>query len=154
MDKQQILAAAVRVVTQSFVGLLSTADGDGRPHSRLMGAAPVGAHLGRLYTLTGKTTRKVANIEANPRVCWVFFSPEYADVVTLYGRATVLESPTVTQEVWDHLANAARAYSMNVASDEHNVEFVVIETKVDTIEYLCPGLGMTAPKRIDVSEEE
>lgn len=149
---KQLVTFAMQVVKKQFVGTLTTVDRDGQPHSRWMGASPIAEGLSKLYTLTGKRTRKLKHIERNPRVCWQFTAPNYEEVVKLTGEATVLSAPVVSQQVWDRLAQAARTYVMNVLSNQDNLEFVTIETQIDTVEYLCASKGLVAPHVIRLAD--
>ena len=149
--ESEIIAACSRVVNNAFVGLLTTVDEDGAPHSRYMGAAPVTEGLHKLYTLTGRRTRKLKHIKTHAEVCWVFATAQYGEIATLYGTAQVLSGPVVAQQVWDRLADCARAYAMNVLSDQRNVEFVTIETVIHTVEYLCPAKGIVVPEPVSLN---
>lgn len=152
LNDQQIANRALTVINEAFVGVFSTVDAQGVPHSRVMGAAPMADGLYKLYTLSGKTTRKLQHIQANNRVTWLFHSPHYNDVVTLHGRAEALESPVVAQPVWDRLSECARAYAMNALSNESNLEFVVIETRIELLEFICPRMKIYQPRVVKVVE--
>lgn len=146
----QILDNALKIVTHAFIGALTTVDQDAVPHSRWMGAATGNDGLARLYTLTGRSTRKIDHIENNPHVTWLFSSPHYSEVISLMGTAKLLDSPVVQQSVWDRLAECAQAYGMNALSNTENLEFIVIETTVTSMEYLNPGEGVNHPRTIDL----
>ncbi len=148
LSDQEILALAMQVVADQFVGSMATVDFDGRPHVRYMGGSPVADGLNKLYTLTGRKTRKIKQLERNPAVSWLFSREGYEEIVTLHGKARVLSAPVVSQQVWDRLADSARRYVMNVLSNPENVEFVTIETEVESVEYLCPSRGLVAPRVI------
>ncbi len=146
---KQLLSEAIHVVSLNPLGMFTTIGEDGVPLSRWMSAAAVdGVH--RLYTLTGRDTRKVAQIRLHPEVCWVFSSPLCHDVVTLTGKAQVMDSPVVAQEVWDQLATAARCYSMSSLSDDRNLEFVTLETVVERVELLSPRLRLYVPQSVSL----
>lgn len=154
MTDAQILEHALQVVTQAFVGALTTVDENAVPHTRWMGAATGGDGLALLYTLTGRSTRKIQHIENNPHICWVFSSPHFSEVITLMGTARVLDAPVVQQQVWDRLADCAKAYGMNALSNTENLEFLVIESSVNSLEYLNPGAGITRPRKVDVKRRD
>lgn len=146
----QILENALKIITHAFVGALTTVDADGVPHSRWMGAATGNDGLARLYTLTGRGTRKIEHIQNNPHVTWLFTSPNYNEVITLMGTAKLLDSPVVQQGVWDRLADCARTYGMNALSNTENLEFIVVETTVTTMEYLNPSEGVARPHTLEL----
>ena len=143
---RDVLARAARVVHRAFVGAMPTLDQQGEPITRYMAAAAVGETLHHLYTLTGRATRKLDHLRHHHEVCWLFALPDYEEVVTLRGRAWALDQPVVAQHVWDRLSEAARAYAMNVLSNREQVEFVVIESQIDRVEWLCPGEGVVMPR--------
>lgn len=145
MTEAQILSEAMSVLNRCDVGLMCTVDADGMARARWMTCAFGAGGMARLYTLTGKTTRKVEQIRRNPAVTWVFSTPGYGEVVTLLGAARVLESPLMAQSVWDRLVDAARAYSLNGLADDENLEFVTIETQVQRVELLAPRLKVVSP---------
>lgn len=151
LTDDQVMAECIKVVNSSVVGLLTTVDFDGCPHARWMGSAIAEGGLRRVYTLTGKGSRKCEHLERNPLVSWTFSTPDYSDVVTLEGRAGVLSAPIVSQHVWDRLVACAKAYCMSVLSNDDTVEFVSIETQVERIEYLSPRLKLFKPRVIEMS---
>lgn len=150
MTDSKILENALKIVTHAFVGALTTVDEDAVPYTRWMGAATDTDGLARLYTLTGKNTRKIDHIENNPHVTWLFSTPHYSEVITLMGTARLLDSPVVQQGVWDRLADCAKTYGMNALSNTENLEFTVIETRVKTLEYLNPSEGIAKPHTVEL----
>ena len=154
LTQQEMLAAAVETIRDAFVGVFTTVDINGLPHSRCMGAAAEEHGLQELFTLTGKHTHKLENLRRNPAVSWVFSAGDYERVVTLKGQAEILESPVIAQKAWDRLAEAARAYSMNALSDEANLSFVVIKTRIDYADLLYPKQGLVRPEPIEIAHAE
>ena len=154
MTDAQVLERSLKVVTDAFVGAMTTVDADGVPHTRWMGAAIGTDGIARLYTLTGRGTRKIPHIETNPHVTWLFSSPHYSEVITLMGTAQVLDSPMVQQGVWDRLADCAKAYGMNALSNTETLEFLVVETTITALEYMNPGEGVTHPRKLEVRLRE
>jgi len=153
LSQPEMLQIATRTIREAFVGVMSTVDAQGCPHSRCMGAALEEQGIRRLYTLTGKHTVKLQNLARNPAVAWLFSAEGYERVVTLKGTAEILDAPVVAQKAWDRLAQAARAYSMNALSDEDNLDFVVIETRVTEVDLLYPEKGLVKPEPVDLPAE-
>lgn len=154
LTQQEMLAAAVETIREAFVGVFTTVDLNGVPHSRCMGAAAEEHGLHELFTLTGKHTQKLENLRRNPAVSWVFSTGDYERVVTLKGEAEILESPVIAQKAWDRLAEAARAYSMNALSDEANLSFVVIKTRIHYADLLYPKQEIVRPEPIEIAHAE
>lgn len=149
---RELLADAIGIVNDAFLGMLTTVDEDGVPHARWMGAAAMGGGIHEIHTLCGKGTRKVQQIKANPNVCWVFSTEDYADVVTLHGDAEVLTAPLVRQNVFDRLMDCARKWSMNALSADENLEFVTIKTTVRRVEVLSPRRKIFTPRALRLEE--
>lgn len=145
---RELLAEAVGIVNDAFLGLLTTVDADAAPHARWMGAAAMGGGLREIFTICGRNTRKVAQIEKHPRVCWVFSTDDHAGVVTLHGRAEILSAPMVSQKIWDRLVDHARTWAINALSDDAHLEFVTIRTAVERVEILSPRHRIFAPRCI------
>jgi general stress protein 26 len=144
----ELLAEAVGIVNDAFLGMLTTVDADGAPHARWMGAAAMGGGLREIYTLCGRDTRKVTQITNNPNVCWVFSNDDHTGVVTLHGRAEILSAPMVSQKIWDRLVDCARTWAMNALSDDAHLEFVTVKTVVSRVEILSPRRKIFAPRSI------
>ncbi|MCC5828091.1 MAG: pyridoxamine 5'-phosphate oxidase family protein [Phycisphaeraceae bacterium] len=147
----QVLSESLRIVNRAFVGLLTTVDKDSVPHARWMGTSLAADGLHTIYTLSGKTTRKVQQIRSNPAVCWVYSADDGADVVTLYGHAEVMTSPSVSQAIWDRLVDCAREYVVSALSNDEEAEFVTIETTVSRVEFLSPRQGVLHPRSIELT---
>jgi general stress protein 26 len=152
LGPDQITKEALAVVNEAFLGLLTTVGSDGVPCSRWMGSAVIGNNLSSVYTLTPSGTRKLAHLAHNDNVCWVFSSPEFSDVVTLIGKARVLRSPMVAQQVWDRLMECVRLYCMSALSDDTNLELVTIEVQVRRIELLSPRLHLYQTVTVELAQ--
>ena len=151
LGPDQITKEALQVVNDAFLGLLTTVDSAGVPYSRWMGSAVIGNRLSSVYTLTPSGTRKLEHLAHNDNVCWVFSAPEFSDVVTLMGKARVLSSPMVAQQVWDRLMECVRLYCMSALSDDSNLELVTIEVQVHKIELVSPRLHIYQPVTVDLA---
>ena len=145
MSKDQVLAAARRVIAQQFVGVFTTVDRDGRPHSRWMGGGLDGEGLHKLVAVSARGARKLDQLHDNPNVCWLFSDAHDDEVVTLIGTATILEDQTLVGPAWDAVQEATKKYAMNVLSEPENLWFVGIETKIMQVEYMNPKAGLTHP---------
>lgn len=144
-----MLNRAIHVINEHYVGMLTTVDEHGVPHARWMGCSLADGGLSVLYTLTGRQTRKLSQIRTNPNVCWVFSSPDYREVVTLWGQAQVLEAPAMVQSVWDRLVDAARAYCLSTIEGEP--EFAIVQTNVRRGEIICPRLDVFRPQPLEIA---
>lgn len=149
LTDQEVLANCIKVVNNNYVGMLTTVDAQGQPYSRWMSSSLAANGIQRLYTLAGRKSRKMDHIQTNPNVCWVFSDEGHRNVVTLYGQATISTSGGLMQEVWDHLMDAARVYVMASLGNAEDIEYAVIDTHVERIEFLSPKLKIFAPRTIE-----
>ena len=145
---QELLELAGKLISEAFVGVLTTVDEHGAPFSRLMGAVADSEGLHRLYSLSAKDTRKVRQIEKNRAISWVFSIPPYDTTVMLRGLARRAETPSVPQPAWDQLADWAKPYGANVLTDDSHHSFAVIISNIQTLEIVAPKLGFKAPHTI------
>lgn len=151
MNDDKLLQRAADVIDQVKVGVLMTVDATGAPHGRWMGATTRHG-LSRLFTLTARDTRKIADLRFNPKVCWLFTTAEYQDVVMLCGTAIIHEGGTMLREAWDLLKETGQTFGVGPLSDENHLEMCVIETQVQTIEITSPELQLTTPQRLSVPD--
>ncbi|MEM7012546.1 MAG: pyridoxamine 5'-phosphate oxidase family protein, partial [Verrucomicrobiota bacterium] len=73
-DHSELWRDAFRIVSESNLGILSTADSSGKPHATWMGAVGAPSDLSEIYTITGPKTEKIANLSENSRAEWMFSS--------------------------------------------------------------------------------
>lgn len=142
--ERELYEAALRVVQENPVGLLTTADGE--PHARYMVAAVGDRGLNRIFAMADLHSRKIHQINANPAVCWVFSSPQQQDVVTLTGKATVLPNQSSMygrQVAWVPLMQATRTYAMASLTGSEETRYAAIETAVEHIHIISPRLGIS-----------
>src|SRR5690606_34119762 len=109
MNNDKLLQRAADVIDQVKVGVMMTVNAEGNPHGRWMGATTRHG-ASRLFTLTAKETRKIEQLRGNPRVCWLFTSADFADVVMICGTAVIHEGGTMLQEAWDLLKETGQTF--------------------------------------------
>lgn len=151
MTTEKLLQRAASVIDQVKVGVMMTVDESGAPQGRWMGASTRHG-LSRLYTLTAKNTRKIAELQKNPRVCWMFTAPDFSDVVVLHGRAEVHEGGSMLREAWDMLKETGQTYGVGPMSDDQHLETCVVETFVESIELTSPELDLPTPQRVTLPD--
>lgn len=142
---KEVCQAAERLIRERVVGAMSTVDTAGVPHTRWMAGVPLGEGIQQLISVTARGSRKLDHLMGNPRVCWLFSDAHDDEVVTLTGTVTILADPTLAEPAWQQLERAARQYAMNLLSEPENLWFVGLGTKIDRIEYMRPGQGLTHP---------
>mgnify|MGYP001317809955 FL=1 len=95
---QPLEAAAREIVTAARFAALITVDASGAPQARTVD--PLVADSGwTVFIATNPRTRKVAEIERDPRVTLYWFDPTIGGYVTLRGKASAL-GPKAAAGIW------------------------------------------------------
>jgi general stress protein 26 len=128
MKDREPLKAFRALLDSVRVGLLCTVGQDGSPHVRWMTAAILPGEHGFLYCVSGSGSAKVADLEIHDKVEWSFQSPSLDEVVTLEGRAIVLDNPELKAQVLERLGSDLQAF-WRVHPDPRKL--VVIETEIE-----------------------
>jgi len=143
MTPTELLGEVDRILEESKTALLATVDADGRPQLRWMTPRRLRGRPRSLYTVTELGAPKIAELRRDPRVTWLVQRASLSQVITLRGRAGVVEDPTLLNEfleaagkdlfmVW-HL-NPARA----------RPQLAVVETVLEDASCFDATLGSTA----------
>lgn len=141
------MSRAAKVVLDQGVGLMCTVTPDGVPNARWMTALlPDG--LKRIITLSAADARKIDDLRAHPEVCWIFTAEHFHDVVTLHGRVVVHDSALAGMEAWDRLTRAVQTYAFSSIREADDPRVVTIETIVEQVELLSPGLELFTPQKL------
>lgn len=138
---EQILERAQQLITETVVGLFTTVDEAGRPHSRYMTAVPGpdDQQLARLFSLTAHETQKIHDLHENPNVCWTFATPQYHEVVTLKGQASITSTTDLAMSAWNSLIDLTDPYVPAELRDKDHYAYDAITTRIDEVEYLNPS---------------
>ncbi len=134
----ELARTAWRLVEESDVGLLTTADKDGWPHAAWMNFQTKG-YLDEIFTITAPTTQKVANLRVNPRTEWMFFHPGFRSesIVYVTGETRIVEGDA-GQAWWDAMPGKLRAYFRRYSDSEDFHKFVALVTTVTNVVCCCP----------------
>lgn len=143
--REDAVAAAIRLIEQQIVGVLTTVDSQHRPHSRWMLGAVADDRLSALLSLSARGARKLDHLAENASVCWLFSDEKDDEVVTLLGKMVRLESPNMAEPAWQRVGKAAEKYAMNLLSEPENLWFEGLETTITQLEYMAPSKGLTHP---------
>lgn len=135
MEYYQILDRALALIGGGSPGLFTTMGEGGYPHSRWMMPAAIPRLKGMIYAVTARGFAKVAEIEADPRVEWVFQASDFAEVTTLRGSARIVEDPAFSAEVLKAIGpHLAAFWRLNKDSSALRI----IETEVEMASILFP----------------
>ena len=134
MDKNEMLYHLDSIVAESQVGVLATADPDGRPAMRWMTVAVINGRPGSLFAVTSPTFRKVAHLEVNPEVEWMIQTRDLGRILNLKGRMTPVDNPSLKSEVLESIGRRLEVFwRVNVETD-----FLVLETIIEDAVYFRP----------------
>jgi general stress protein 26 len=140
-NRTQIVRMARWLLRADNVGMLCTIDGSGSPQARWMATMSF-EDFPDLYTLTSARSRKVAQIQANPAVHWVFSNRDLTFIVNLTGSAEIyLHEAEAMKRIWHQIIDKSRAFFMQ--DPAKGPGFVVIHTKVEGIECTLPRKVLT-----------
>ncbi|HSV56932.1 MAG TPA: pyridoxamine 5'-phosphate oxidase family protein [Magnetospirillaceae bacterium] len=135
MEYREILSGLKSILEESKVGVLTVVDDRGYPHSRWMTPALLPRFPGRIFTVTCPRFEKVRYIAANPKVEWLFQGRTLECIVTVKGRAFVVDEPELKVEVLEAIGpNLQVFWRMNPKAGD----LVVVETEIEEAEILFP----------------
>jgi len=146
-DSDDIIGIAKSVVDGHHPGILATVDENGRPAVRWMTTLSFD-QFPIFYTLTRPDSRKVAQIATHPEVNWLFFNRNRTLILNLLGKARVLSDTPTLKRVWNKVVDKSLPYFMDQYAK--GLGFVVIETRVETIECTSPKSALRF--KIDAAE--
>lgn len=135
MKDQDPLRAFRALLDTVRAGVLCTLSEDGYPHSRWMTAAVLPRVSDCLYAVTTAGSAKVREIDLCDRVQWCFQSMTLGEIVSLRGRAAVLNNPALKAEVLEALGpNLTNFWRVN----PDPAKLVVIETVIERARLFRP----------------
>ncbi len=117
-------------------GILSTVGNDGYPHLRWMTAATLQGQKDFIYCVSVSGTKKVADIARNDKVAWSFQSVTLDRIVSVAGRARVIEVPELKAQILEALGRNLDIF-WRINPDPKRL--VVIETAIETLSLYRPA---------------
>lgn len=142
MTPTELLSEIDRILEDSKTALLATVDSQGRPSLRWMTPRRIKVRPAYLYCASEVATRKVEEIRSNPVVAWTIQRPTLSEVITVSGRAAVLEEPIILQEFLEAVGkDLFMVWRLHPAQERPRL--VVIETVLETATRLDSLTGKT-----------
>ncbi len=132
----ELWRTASRLISDSPLAVLTTADAAGMPHATWMNVL-ADSTMEEVVTITAPTTLKIANLQANPRGEWMFASPSLETIVYLSGPTQILEGEEARQ-CWDRMPGKSKAYFRKYCDADDHSKFAVIRTKVTKVVHCRP----------------
>lgn len=98
-DDSWRIAAARELMTRARYCALITVDENGQPQARTIDPSPPDSNL-VVWFATNPATRKVQQIERDPRVTLYYFDERSPGYVSVTGTARVISDPETKQQRW------------------------------------------------------
>ena len=135
MKEMEPIAALASLLENSKVGMLATSGPEGQPHLRWVTAAMLRGEQRSLYCVTMSGTKKAKDIGGNDRVAWLFQTPSLDTIVSVTGRARILDLPELKAQVLEALGPDLTTF-WRINANPKNL--VVIESTIDDIRLFRP----------------
>lgn len=132
----ELWRTASRLVADSRLAVLTTADAAGMPHATWMNIL-ADSTMQEVVTITVPTTQKIANLLANPQGEWMFASQSIETIVYLSGPTQILEGDEA-RRCWDRMPGKSKIYFRNYCDTDDYAKFAVIRTQVTKVVYCRP----------------
>lgn len=135
MDGSEPRNALRSLIDTVKVGLLSTVGVDGHPRTRWMTAATLPGDREHVYCVSMASSRKVDELRLDEKVSWSFQTPGLDRIVSVEGRAAVLDNPELKAQTLEALGPNLQAF-WRVNPDPRKL--VVIETYIEKARLYSP----------------
>jgi len=146
MKERMPLEALRSLVGDVHIGLLISQGSDSYPDSRWMTVTLLEREHSCLYSVSIAGTRKIKDIEANNRVAWSFQTPSLDRIVSVRGRACVLDNPRLKAEVLENLGSRLENF-WQINPDPGKL--VVIETYIEKATLYLPGENYVVTQEVE-----
>lgn len=130
MTPNDLLTALDHLLEDAKTGVLTTLGPDGRPRMRWMTPRRIQGRPRFLYTVSEASTVKVEEIRLDPRVTWLVQRASLNEILSLDGRASVIDDPGLLQEFLEAVGkDLFMVWHLHPAATRPHL--VVIETELD-----------------------
>ncbi len=98
-EEEQILQAARQIIDSAYFGTLITLDASEQPKARIMEPfRPDRKFI--IYLATNPKSRKVKEIQQNPKATLHYFDRKNIGYVSLYGKAELVKNDSLKKQFW------------------------------------------------------
>lgn len=138
-SRDELLAAARRIIASARFATLVTVDPEGQPQARIVDPFAPDSQM-VIWIGTNPRTRKVAQIEREPRVALSYFDAKSLGYATILGRAQVVEN---AEEKRRHFKPEWADYY-----PDRDRDYVLIKVVPEALELISEkdGVGMVDPR--------
>lgn len=151
MDEYTALKEAKALIDEAKFGILATIDTEGVPHQRWMSPVRLPRFPNSLFCVTSDHFGKIAQLEVNPRVSWIFQSIGLDRVVTVQGRAEIVRDPMLAAEAQETIGPRLRVF-WKYAEDPSKL--VVVKTDIEEYLYFIPLKSIRERVRVKAEDYE
>lgn len=131
--RERLIEVARAVMAAAGNCALITLDGEGLPRARAMDPFPPGDEL-VVWMATNAGTRKVAELEQDPRATLYYFDGDGGGYVTLLGRARIVRDAQAKARLWKPAWNDFYD-AANRGDDYVLIEFVPERAEIMSLEH-------------------
>jgi pyridoxamine 5'-phosphate oxidase len=135
MKNDSVMTRIKDLVGDAGVGVFTTVDEMGKPHSRWMTPIFLPRLPGALYAVTSRDFKKTGHLASNPNVSWIFQSKSLDRVATVSGKATIVHDPSLAAEVLEAIGPHLQVF-WKFAGDPKKL--VVMETVIESVSWFSP----------------
>jgi pyridoxamine 5'-phosphate oxidase len=132
MNKLEIL------LQDTKVGILATVGKDKKPHMRWMTPAMIKDRQDVIFSITAPNFPKAIDMEAYPNVEWMFQSRALDKVISLKGKANILDNPAIKAEILEHIGTGLNVF-WKLNEDPGN--YIILETVIEEATLFLPMKG-------------
>jgi general stress protein 26 len=129
MKQGELMYMVEEILKEANAGILSTIDEKGKARMRWMTPVLLPGRKDAVYSVTAKNSEKVNHITRNPEVEWMIQTRSLDKIITLRGKVSVLEHPSLKNEILEAVGNRL---TMFWKINEDLDDFVVLETQIDS----------------------
>ncbi|MCB1195256.1 pyridoxamine 5'-phosphate oxidase family protein [bacterium] len=138
MNQKEIMQKIDYVIENSEVGILTTVDTEGNPHTRWMTPTTLERRHGFLYCVTSTKFNKISHIKHNPIVEWMVQTKALDEVVTIQGKMNIVDAPTIKSELLEKIADRLQVFWK--LNDDIST-LIVLETIIQEVTFFLPMTG-------------
>jgi general stress protein 26 len=135
MEYEEILSRTLSLIGGGTPALFTTIGEGGYPRTRWMMPCALPRLKGRIYAVSSRGFAKVAELEADSRVQWLFQAPDFSELASLSGRARVVDEPSFAAEVIKAIGPNLATF-WRLSKDPSAIR--VIETEIESASILFP----------------
>lgn len=151
MDEFSALNESRTLIDEVKFGILATIDAEGAPQQRWMSPVRLLRFPDTLFCVTSTRFGKVAQLEKNPRVSWIFQSMGLDRVVNVRGRAEIIHDPMLAAEVQEVIGPRLRVFWKYAESPS---SLVVVKTDIEEYLYFVPLKSIRERIRVKAGSHE